>query len=62
MEIVSTGIDDLFIIIPNIYEDNRGYFFESYNKSDLEKEGLFYNFIQDNQSKSKYGTIRGCSC
>ena len=59
MEIVSTGIDDLKIIIPNVFEDSRGYFFESYNKTEFENNGLFYNFIQDNQSKSKYGTIRG---
>ena len=59
MEIESTGIDDLKIIIPNVFEDSRGYFFESYNKNELENNGLFYNFIQDNQSKSKYGTIRG---
>ncbi|MCF6366020.1 MAG: dTDP-4-dehydrorhamnose 3,5-epimerase [Bacteroidales bacterium] len=59
MEIINTGIDDLFVIIPKIFEDNRGYFFESYNKTKFEKEGMIYNFIQDNQSMSKYGTIRG---
>jgi dTDP-4-dehydrorhamnose 3,5-epimerase len=59
MEILQTGFDDLLLIKPKIFEDNRGYFFESYNKRLFEENGLFYDFIQDNQSKSKYGTIRG---
>ncbi len=59
MEIVKTYIDDLLIIIPKVFEDERGYFYESYNKNKFEEHKLFYNFIQDNQSKSKYGTIRG---
>jgi len=59
MKIESTGIDDLMLIIPDVYEDSRGYFYESYNKKEFEKNGLYYNFVQDNQSKSKYGTIRG---
>lgn len=59
MEIISSGIDDLLIIIPKVFKDKRGYFFESYNKKEFEKHNIFYDFIQDNQSKSKYGTIRG---
>jgi len=59
MYIEKTGIDDLFIIVPKVFEDGRGYFYESYNKKEFEKNNLYYDFIQDNQSKSKYGTIRG---
>ncbi len=42
-----------------MYEDARGYFFECYNKTKFEAAGLHYDFIQDNQSKSSYGTVRG---
>ena len=59
MEIVKTEIPDLLIIIPNIYNDERGYFFESYNKEKFLKHELKFNFIQDNESKSVYGVIRG---
>ncbi|HAF29350.1 MAG TPA: dTDP-4-dehydrorhamnose 3,5-epimerase [Bacteroidales bacterium] len=58
MEIISTEFPGLFIIKPKIFEDSRGYFFESYNKNKL---GILsdIDFIQDNQSKSVVGTIRG---
>ncbi|MBK8806085.1 MAG: dTDP-4-dehydrorhamnose 3,5-epimerase [Bacteroidales bacterium] len=59
MKLIETSIKDLYIIEPKIFEDNRGYFFESYNKLKLEELGVKYNFIQDNQSKSSYGVIRG---
>ncbi len=59
MEIIKTGIKDLLVIVPKVFEDKRGYFFESYNKRKFKEKGLDYNFIQDNQSKSQYGTIRG---
>jgi dTDP-4-dehydrorhamnose 3,5-epimerase len=59
IEIIDTFIKDLKIIIPEIFEDHRGYFFECYNKPLLDQHGLNYDFIQDNQSKSQYGTIRG---
>ena len=59
MEIIESGFDGLFILKPRIFEDERGYFFESYNKSDMQKNGLNYDFIQDNQSKSLFGIIRG---
>ena len=59
MKVVKTYIDDLVIIEPTVFEDDRGYFYESYNKNEFEKHNLYYNFIQDNQSKSQYGTIRG---
>lgn len=59
MKVFKTEIDGVFIIEPVVFEDERGYFFESYNQEDLKKQGIDYNFIQDNQSKSRYGTVRG---
>lgn len=59
MKVFKTEIDGVFIIEPAVFEDERGYFFESYNKENLKAQGIDYNFIQDNQSKSRYGTIRG---
>ena len=59
MEIIKTDIEGLLIIKPKIFEDNRGYFFESFNKKAFEDNELNYNFIQDNESKSSYGVIRG---
>jgi dTDP-4-dehydrorhamnose 3,5-epimerase len=59
MEIIKTGIPDLIIIKPRIYEDSRGYFYESYNKGLLSENGINLDFVQDNQSSSAYGVIRG---
>lgn len=59
MKIIETAIKDVFIIEPQIFRDNRGYFFESWNQAEFAKAGLNYNFIQDNQSQSVYGTVRG---
>lgn len=59
MDIKSTFIKDLFIVEPKVFEDARGYFFESYNYDKLEKQGISLQFLQDNQSKSSYGVIRG---
>ncbi|MFA3782679.1 dTDP-4-dehydrorhamnose 3,5-epimerase [Melioribacteraceae bacterium 4301-Me] len=59
MNIEKVFIKDLLIIKPDVYYDSRGFFFESYNKSRFENIGLNYNFVQDNISKSKKGTIRG---
>lgn len=59
MEIIATGIADLYIVQPKIFEDNRGYFFESYNKKAFEKHGINANFVQDNQSLSQKGILRG---
>lgn len=58
MEIIKTEFPGLLIIKPKIFEDSRGYFFESYSKNKLSRLGDI-EFIQDNQSKSSYGTIRG---
>lgn len=59
MKISKTAIDGVVIIEPQVFEDERGYFFESWNQAKMEEAGLHYNFIQDNQSKSCYGTVRG---
>ena len=59
MEILETKINDLVIIKPSVFGDNRGYFFESYNKSKFESMGLDMSFVQDNQSMSHKGVLRG---
>jgi len=60
MEIEQTGLKDCIIIKPRVFEDPRGYFFESFNKRTFEeKTGLSGDFVQDNQSYSSYGVIRG---
>jgi dTDP-4-dehydrorhamnose 3,5-epimerase len=59
MQIIQTGLPDLLIIKPRIFEDNRGYFFESYNQNKFRENGLHYSFVQDNESLSTLGIIRG---
>lgn len=59
MKITKTAIEGVVIIEPQVFEDARGYFFESWNKAKMAEAGLDYDFIQDNQSKSCFGTIRG---
>ena len=59
MEILKTKIKDLLIIKPSIFGDNRGYFFESYNKAKFKSMGLDLSFVQDNQSMSHKGVLRG---
>lgn len=59
MIIEETTIKDLFVIQPAVFKDERGYFFEAYNESKFKAKGLNYNFIQDNQSFSSRGVIRG---
>jgi len=56
---VSTGFEGLWILEPAVREDNRGHFFESYNKKSFETLGLTMDFVQDNQSWSRAGVIRG---
>ncbi|MDE6618292.1 MAG: dTDP-4-dehydrorhamnose 3,5-epimerase [Clostridiales bacterium] len=53
------GIDGLYIIEPAVHGDSRGYFMETYNKRDMEEAGLNMNFVQDNQSMSVKGVLRG---
>lgn len=59
MEIIQTGIQDLLILKPRIFQDPRGYFFESFNKKSYEEAGINADFVQDNQAKSSYGVLRG---
>lgn len=59
MNIVETPIKDLFIIEPKIWKDNRGYFYESYSTREFAKAGIDAVFLQDNQSLSQKGTLRG---
>lgn len=59
MKVLKTEIPDLYIIEPKVFEDERGYFFESYNKVVLQEQGIDITFVQDNQSKSGYGVLRG---
>lgn len=59
MKIEQTPIKELVIIEPIIFNDERGYFFEAYNKAKFNANGILYDFIQDNQSFSKRGVIRG---
>ena len=53
------GIEGLCVISPKVFGDERGYFMETYNQRDMEAEGLYYTFVQDNQSSSKRGVLRG---
>lgn len=53
------GIEGLCVITPAVHGDNRGYFMETYSQRDMEEEGLCYSFVQDNQSSSIKGVLRG---
>jgi dTDP-4-dehydrorhamnose 3,5-epimerase len=59
MNIIETPLDGLFIVEPKIFEDVRGYFLESYNVNDFKKNGMHTNFVQDNESNSSKGVLRG---
>ena len=59
MEIIKTIISDVIIIKPSVYGDERGYFFESWNHKTLKTLGFNHNFVQDNQSLSMKGVLRG---
>ena len=59
MIVKETGIEGLLILEPKVFKDSRGLFFESYNRKRLEQHGIPYDFIQDNQSHSSHGIIRG---
>ena len=59
MNIVNTPIKDLLIFEPKVWNDNRGYFFESFNDKIFEQNGINVRFVQDNQSLSHKGTLRG---
>ncbi len=59
MPFIQTPIPDLLVFEPKIFEDSRGYFFESFNLQTFRAAGIEINFVQDNQSSSRYGVIRG---
>ena len=59
MPIIQTDFPDLLIVEPVVFEDSRGYFFESYNEQVFIAQGIAMKFVQDNQARSTYGVIRG---
>lgn len=59
MEVINTAIDGLVIIEPKIFKDKRGYFFESFSQREFDKKVRKINFVQDNESMSSYGVMRG---
>jgi dTDP-4-dehydrorhamnose 3,5-epimerase len=59
MNIETTPIKDLLIINPSVYNDERGYFYETYNQRFLRDKGIYTNFVQDNQSYSTKNVLRG---
>lgn len=59
MEIIKTPIEGLLIIRPDVFEDERGYFFESYSREAFPKNGMDPVFVQDNESRSRKGVLRG---
>ncbi|MBS6559540.1 MAG: dTDP-4-dehydrorhamnose 3,5-epimerase [Clostridiales bacterium] len=59
IKVTSCEIDGLYIIEPKVFEDERGYFMETYNQKDMEEAGLTMQFVQDNQSMSTKGVLRG---
>ena len=58
-EFQKTSIEGVYVITPKVYGDKRGYFFESYNKKDFLNAGINIDFVQDNESKSHRGVLRG---
>lgn len=54
-----TAIDGVYVIEPTVYGDERGYFMETYSETEFKEAGLSYNFVQDNQSSSRRGVLRG---
>ncbi len=59
MQVRDTGIEGLLVLEPRVFQDSRGYFFESYHRDLLKDHGIDLDFIQDNQSRSTQGVIRG---
>jgi dTDP-4-dehydrorhamnose 3,5-epimerase len=59
MKVVETPLEGVLVIEPKVFEDSRGYFFEAYNKAVFEKAGIHAEFVQDNQSLSQKGVLRG---
>lgn len=59
MNIIKTFIDGVLILEPNLFKDTRGYFFEAFNQKEFEENVCRTIFVQDNESKSSYGVVRG---
>lgn len=59
MEVIKTNIEGVIIIEPRIFKDDRGYFFESFSQREFEEKVCKTTFVQDNESKSGYGVLRG---
>ena len=59
MKVIPTEIDGVMILEPKVFGDARGYFFESWNEAALAEAGIHARFIQDNESKSRFGVLRG---
>ena len=59
MEVIKTAIEGLVIIEPKVFGDARGYFFESFSQREFEEKVRKINFVQDNESMSSYGVMRG---
>lgn len=59
MEVIKTEIEGVVIIEPRIFKDDRGYFYESFSQREFEEKVFRTTFVQDNQSKSSYGVVRG---
>ena len=59
IKVEKTPIEGLYVIEPTVHQDERGYFVETYNQRDFEEAGLYYTFVQDNQSMSIKGVLRG---
>lgn len=59
MKVIETGISGLVLILPRIFSDTRGYFYESFSQKIFEENVANVRFVQDNQSYSKYGVVRG---
>lgn len=59
MKVKKGRLAGILIIEPDVYQDSRGFFFETYNKRDFEKHGICLEFVQDNHSRSAKGTVRG---
>src|SRR5688572_25267884 len=59
LKITASGFEGLLVVEPKVHEDSRGYFMESYNKERFFEAGIEVDFVQDNQSSSEFGVVRG---
>lgn len=59
MEVIKTAIEGVVIIEPRLFKDSRGYFFESFSQREFEEKVAKITFVQDNESMSSYGVMRG---